>query len=267
MEQLKDIVQHPLFGILSFLGTILSVFLAIIFYRLSKREKKPYWSIGSNNLIEGFSSQVPGLEISYNNQKVENLTISKIVFWNDGKETIHGTDIAEADPLQIIARGNVKILDIKVLKTNSEASRFCNPNDSQLHSSFVTFDFLDKNQGGIIQVIHTGTSSKDISLKGALKGAGVPIYYDPRGFKCVSIFGLGLVGSVTLCMVLLLLFLKSLEIKEPVASLLIFLMTLLCGYAFFRSVSFTKVPRDLNENLVLGSGAEQLAKLERAIRE
>jgi hypothetical protein len=246
VEQLKDIVQHPLFGILSFLGTILGVILAIIFYRVSKREKKPYWSIGSNNLIEGFSSQVPGLEISYNNQKVENLTVSKIVFWNDGKETIHGTDIAEADPLQIIARGNVKILDIKVLKTNSEPSRFCNPDDSELQSSFVTFDFLDKNQGGIIQVIHTGTSSMDISLKGTLKGAGVPKYYDPKGFKRATISSLVLVGGFMLCTALLLLFLKSLEIKDPVASLLMFFMMLLFGYAVYKSVSFTKVPKDLN---------------------
>lgn len=266
MESLKDIVQHPWFGILSFLVTILSLVLAIVFYNLSRREKKPYWSIGSNNLIEGFSSQVPGLEISYNNQKVENLTVSKIVFWNAGKETINATDIAEGDPLQIIAKGNIKILDIKVLKRNSEPSRFCEPDEPDLHPSFVTFDFLDKNQGGVIQVIHTGTSSRNISLKGTIKGVGAPTYYDPKSVKHTTISIFILVAGFVLAAFLLLFSLKLFQIIDLVASLLELLLVTLFGYSVYRSASFTKVPKDLNENLVFGSGAEELVKVERALR-
>jgi hypothetical protein len=38
-------------------------------------------------------------------------------------------------------------------------------------SAYIFFDYLDKGQGGIIQVIHTGLSSSDLTLNGDIKGA------------------------------------------------------------------------------------------------
>jgi hypothetical protein len=38
----------------------------------------------------------------------------------------------------------------------------------------LRFSFLDHNQGAVIQVVHTGTSSRDVSICGTVVGAGVP---------------------------------------------------------------------------------------------
>src|SRR3989442_976095 len=70
MEFLKDLVQHPLFAIGTF---VISLFLAVVGIVLtirSRRVKQPCWDITSNNLISGFSSKLPSLEISYGQQKV-----------------------------------------------------------------------------------------------------------------------------------------------------------------------------------------------------
>ena len=33
------------------------------------------------------------------------------------------------------------------------------------------FDYLDKDDGGVIQIVHTGKSSDDVNVEGAIKGA------------------------------------------------------------------------------------------------
>lgn len=171
MDVLKDIVQHPLFGITSFAASVL---LAYIFYRRGRRDKKPLWSIKNNNLIRGFSKQLPNLDVKYSGQNVENLSIAKIVFWNAGSETIRGEDIADADPVSIVPLNNTKLLDVKLLEDNSKPSRFLISTKPDMTAAFLQFDFVDKNQGAVVQAIHTGTSAKDVTLTGTIKGAGAP---------------------------------------------------------------------------------------------
>lgn len=183
MDTLTQVVQHPLFGVISLVVGVLSLLLGYVFFRLSRRIKQPYWTINSNNLISGFSGKVHNLEIKYSDRKIENLTISQIVFWNAGSQTIHRTDIAAADPLKIVAANGIQLLDAKLLKANSEPSRFLVSKESSQTAAFLHFDFLDKNQGAVIQVVHTGTSSKDLLLVGTIKGAGSPIRKNVRIYK------------------------------------------------------------------------------------
>jgi hypothetical protein len=41
-------------------------------------------------------------------------------------------------------------------------------------AAVLSFDFLDGGQGAVLQVIHTGRSSDDISITGTVKGVGNP---------------------------------------------------------------------------------------------
>jgi hypothetical protein len=177
MEILRDIVQHPVFAITSLAVGIVGVVLACLWRR---RDKKPLWSITNNNLIRGFSKQLPNLDVKYSGQQVETLSISKIVFWNAGSETIRGDDIADADPLRVLPLNGVKLLDAKLVQDNSNASSFLVSTSSDMSAAFLQFDFIDKGQGAVIQVIHTGSSAEDICLQGTVKGGGAvkhkPLY-------------------------------------------------------------------------------------------
>ena len=90
--------QLSLDTILAIAGTvvgILGIVAGYIFYRLSIRTKEPYWSIVSNNLIQDNITQLNDLEVKYKRQKVETVTVSKILLWNKGGETIDRLDITE----------------------------------------------------------------------------------------------------------------------------------------------------------------------------
>jgi len=159
--------------ILGITGIIIGIVVSYYFYRVSKRAKEPSWSIRSNNLIEGYGSKLSDLEIRYKSQQVENLTISRVLFWNEGSETIDRNDIVAANPLRIEGLNNTRLIDTKVLSSNNPSSRFlCSLSDDKTHAS-LEFDYLDQDNGAVIQIFHTGTSSQDISVKGDIKGVKV----------------------------------------------------------------------------------------------
>src|SRR5688500_3410655 len=80
---------------------VLSLIYAYYHYRKGLKIKEPVYSIKSNNLISGSTSTLENLNISYKDYKVENLTVSKILFYNRGAETINRQDIETINPLKI----------------------------------------------------------------------------------------------------------------------------------------------------------------------
>ena len=157
--------------------TIISVFVAIVSIAItfkSKRERKPRYSILSYNIIKDFVNMFDALEIRYAGQTVKDLTVSKIIFWNAGRETIDKDDIVKADPITIRMSDNYKILDQNIIAMNNETDNFYLIPSEDGSKVIVEFDYIDKNDGAVFQIIHTGKSNKDIEFHGRIKGAGEP---------------------------------------------------------------------------------------------
>jgi len=156
--------------IIGVLGILIGFVVSYYFYYRSKREKSPCWAIKSNNLISGFESELPDLQVLFKAKNLKNLTISKILLWNDGNETISSQDLETINPLRIISKDDAEILDVKVLQINNKSSQITTKVDENNNQIKINFDYLDKNQGAVFQVIHTGLSSNDLCIVGDIKG-------------------------------------------------------------------------------------------------
>lgn len=168
--------QNPWYGFIGIILSIVGIIATIYFAKKSRKEKDPKYFLRTHNLIRDFSNQLKALEINYAGQTISNLTVTRIFFWNNGMDTIDKVDIAEASPILIKMKNDYKILSAKVLYTKNATNRFSilqHPDESIL----INFDYLDKNEGGVIQILHTGQSSNDIELLGAIKGCGEPKLY------------------------------------------------------------------------------------------
>lgn len=166
--------------ILSLSIGIIGLFLAILFYLKGKKNKKPIFSIRSYNLVNELSGEIPQLEVLYSGNKISNLTISKIAFWNDGNETITNQDIAPADPIKILTDDKIEIFEAEILE-KIDANNF-ELIDLDNKSKIISFDFLAHNEGAIFKVIHSGKSSKDISIVGTIIGSNRPKEFNSRFF-------------------------------------------------------------------------------------
>ena len=171
MQGLFELLVSEPIGTVSALLALVSIALAFIFFRRSQRSKEPTWAIRTTTLMEGYSAHLQNLEVLYKNSRVENLAVSRVAFWNSGAQTIYADDIAAANRLRFVVDDPVRILDIKTLANNNPSSQFEVGLDGDGMSAPVTFDYLDHGDGAVIQVVHTGTSSKDIDLTGDIKGS------------------------------------------------------------------------------------------------
>lgn len=170
-KSIELLVASPWFGFVGFLLAIIGIAASIITYQKSKKLKIPCYSIRSTSLVRDLVSKIEPLKIFYSDEPIENLTVTKIMFWNAGQDTINKQDIASAEPITLHVKEGYKILNPpKIINMKNPANRF----SLTSNQSFITldFDYVDKDEGVIIQFFHTGKSNEDIQVLGKIKGVG-----------------------------------------------------------------------------------------------
>jgi hypothetical protein len=160
--------NNPLLNILFLVLALLGVIATIYFYFKSVRKKEPTFSIRSINLIKDKINKIKGLEIKYQEEKIQNLSISKIAFYNNGKETIKSTDVASKNRIRIEITKENKILDSDIIFEKNKANNF----NINLKKNIIEidFDYFDYGEGIVIQIVHTGKSNEDLTIYGSIHG-------------------------------------------------------------------------------------------------
>ena len=171
----ESLPSNPWIVLSSLIISALSFFGMLAIYVITRKEKRPFYSIKSTNIFRDLTGQFKPLKIEYDGEEIENLTTTKLFLWNGGKETINKNDIAEFEPLKIKVTDNYKMLDVNILESKI-ANNFKYTLSHDLSELLLTFDYIDINEGVVIQIIHTGKSEDDIELIGLIKGSGAPVY-------------------------------------------------------------------------------------------
>lgn len=166
MTLVDALVHHDYFPLFTF---IIGVLVTVFFYYKSIRSKQLKYVIKSNNLIKDHSSVLSDLSIRYKDEKVKDLTATRLMFWNSGKVTIDGNDNTSAKPLSLKVDENIKVLEASLLGENNAAAQIKLVKESE-DSLRIEFDYLDSMDGAIINLIHTGIDSNGILLRGKVKG-------------------------------------------------------------------------------------------------
>jgi hypothetical protein len=168
IDQLTPIISSAWFALaLAIAAIAIGSAISTYFYVKSKKEKVPRYAMVSNNIIRDLPP-MQELRVTYRGQIVENFTVTRVMFWNQGRETIRENDIAEQ--LTIKPKGNYKILDARKTEDNNKPSQFdvSMTDDGLVRCKFL---YIDKDQGCIIQVSHTGKESDDIEMTGTIMSA------------------------------------------------------------------------------------------------
>lgn len=248
-SKLRDwLKQNPWWGALGFLVGLLSIIIAIILFMIGRHTKEPIYAIQSANLIQDFTGRFDSLEITYARERISNLTATKVAFWNNGKDTINSGDIASADPLMIRVKNGYKILDSSVLHSKEVSNQFkIIPSKDGLHV-LIQFDYLDKGEGGVVQLLHTGKSSDDVEVCGTIKGAGKPKLRTVKEKYTPPIFLLVGNGVFTF-LVGILIYIYVYVIKTPINFLrkvelsLLIILTFFCWGLWIDTIFTRYVPR------------------------
>lgn len=156
------------------LGVLFSIAIGVY----QKKDRKPYCAVRNFVIIGNAKITVEGLKIHFAGygSDIDNLSIARLAFWNAGKEPIRNTDITTSDPLTIAPLGNAKMLGVSVLQCNNVASKVAvavrrEKGKSHIANALLTFEYLGRDNGTVIEIIHTGLKSSDIVFTGTIIGA------------------------------------------------------------------------------------------------
>jgi hypothetical protein len=166
------------------LAIIIGGAFSYVIYRWQRRDKRPRYSLRNVIIVRNAKSTFPTLTVHYKGvgENLDNLSVAVVVVWNDGRETIDGKDITTADPLAIVASGDVRILGASVIGGNNLPSKPRCDFVKAENRVLITFDYLDYGHGLVLEVLHTGTADDAISVQGTFKGCGKISYRNTQAY-------------------------------------------------------------------------------------
>lgn len=177
IQQLFNIFNQGWVGsLIGFVGLVIGI-VGIFSYKISKSSGKPALQKYSLKIIGKEDTEVEDdIEILYKGTKVNRLTKTIIVFWNNGTETIDGKDVVVTDPISFSFSDDEKIISQKIIRNTRNVN---NPKLSTpvgiVNSAILNFDFLDPNDGVTIEFLHTDTKRYP-KVSGTIKGVPSGIY-------------------------------------------------------------------------------------------
>lgn len=156
---------------------IIGVIVSYYFYK--RQQSNPVYQTKTIKIIDNFNdNKLEDIKIIYKNKNVQRVLRSYITFWNCGDKTIYGKDIVEKDKLRIVFSDCSKdgeIIYSKIVKKNRDVNDFTIMPEKD-NEIIINFDFIDCNDGVVIEVVHSFTESS-ISLQGTIRGISKDINY------------------------------------------------------------------------------------------
>jgi hypothetical protein len=164
------------------LFALIPMALAIYLYVRGRRLQQPCWAIHTSMLVEDYQSRVPGLEIAYKGEHMESVEVSRILFWNAGRETIRSADLESVEPIKVVASDDLVVLDVVVLTDNIAFKRAATKQPGSAGAAnfsvtrsddgwLIKFPYLDYGRGAVLQVVHTSSQHQPaLSVTGSLIG-------------------------------------------------------------------------------------------------
>lgn len=172
MTWLQELLDNTLFQAFLAIIAIVGFAYAFISQRINKEKKEFSYCLKSNHLIRGKRSKFEKLSITYNGQQIEDLCVSKFTVWNSGNRTLNRTDMVDGKELTISVADECKVLDVELIACSEETNNFSVKIENE-QTVKVLFEYADKKEGVVIQIIHTG-NDEDIQIDCKIKG-GNPI--------------------------------------------------------------------------------------------
>jgi hypothetical protein len=93
-----------------------------------------------------------------------------LIFWNNGKQVLHGRDIVASAPLKFSFDEESNILSLKILtKTKEENDVMISWGNRSRDYFLISFEYLDPKDGVVLELLHNSAKSYP-SFSGSIKG-------------------------------------------------------------------------------------------------
>jgi len=153
------------------------------------------------SLIDAPKGNLGDIQVTFHGNPVNRVTRTRIAVWNSGTEALRKTDLVSSYSLRFEFAGDIRILRVQEIRMTKVANEVTLPQNPIFPNVlFLSFEFLDHNDGAIFEVLHTGPI-KAPTIHGVIVDLTAPIQFsvgstEPKRNRIVSIvaattFGIG----------------------------------------------------------------------------
>lgn len=177
-ERVVAFLGQNWFGsVIGLIGLLLAVYQ---FFR--RHDANPGYQYSGQKLISSSGGLLPNeVSVLYDGVEVNEISLTHIVFWNQGNSSIRGTDIAENFPLSFTFTDG-RILKAEIIKVTRDPIQPKLHVDNSTPSTLVTsFSFLDPGDGYLMKVLHTSSRTRP-DFQGTIVGVPKGVQYFGRIF-------------------------------------------------------------------------------------
>ena len=160
--------------------TIPSLIFAI--YTWIKGKQKKEFSVSKDGycIVRKGKKKIEKVSVLFDGKEIDDLSVTKFVVWNSGNVDIRCDDIVSDRPLAIRNIGNATILDATIIVETDSSNKFSVINvDSE--TVMISFEYANKSDGIVVQVIHTG-DWEDLIVDYKIKGGEPVKNYDSQEY-------------------------------------------------------------------------------------
>lgn len=157
---------------------LVGVALALFAIHLQIKDKKrPCYAVLSQTIVSDANSILSGLHVIFKGIPQDRVTVSRIIFWNDGRDAIKCEDISKASPIRVAVAPGAEVLSCSLLGSASDTNGVhihvseTEPTPSENYEIYVDFEFLNYGDGFVLDIIHNGPFDHQIALEGTIIGA------------------------------------------------------------------------------------------------
>jgi len=155
---------------LSIVATAAITIGATLYFRKKKILK---WSITTTNLVRDSFSTLPLLIVIYKSREVDTISVSRVAIWNGGNAAIKNEgDVPKGQHIRIVGVTDTEILGYHPVASNQKTNTIGTSDDATNYEARIAcniaFEYIDKKEGAVYQVVHTGESSDDLIVEGTI---------------------------------------------------------------------------------------------------
>lgn len=159
-------------------GIVVGILTGYYFYLKARERIDPRYLLQYEPLVGSSSGAMNDVSVLYKDTKVSNLNRCVLVIWNRGTRAIARDAIANNDKVRVCLPEGATALGAGVAWASRPAVNLSADLSNTGSAVAIDFDFLDKDDGGMIEILYQGDSKIPPTLSGSIVGA-------PKGIRSV----------------------------------------------------------------------------------
>lgn len=169
-SRLSLFFSKPIVGIIGSIASVIGIPLAIYFYLVTQEKPDLIYFVHPAKASVVRTDQSSQLSVQFDGRSLKSdVTAIQIAFWNAGKKPIKYSDILS--PLIIKTKNKEKILKVNLRKKSRDIVHIDIDSSKSANGEVkITWNILEQNDGGVLQIIYAGNETVEIKAHAILVG-------------------------------------------------------------------------------------------------